>query len=117
MDQQGIGTDATIASHIKKIVDRQFVVCVYPLAPTLCSSCIAVLRYVTKRGVHFEPTALGLSLVLGYKKMNVQLHRPFLRAQMEADCTKICNGQLAKADVVQETLAKVRPDTQMCRTA
>ena len=46
MDQQGIGTDATIASHIKKIVDRQFVVCVYPRAPTLCSSCIGGRRHM-----------------------------------------------------------------------
>ena len=45
MDREGIGTDATIASHIKKIQDR----------------C-----YSVKNGTYFQPTEFGLALINGY---------------------------------------------------
>lgn len=47
MDTKGIGTDATIATHIKTVVER----------------CYA-RRNEQQR---FEPTALGLALVEGYE--------------------------------------------------
>ena len=64
MDQSGIGTDATIHEHIKKILDRD---------------------YANKEGMYFYPTTLGMSLVAGYEDMNFgfSFSRPELRASVE----------------------------------
>lgn len=56
----------------------------------------------------FKPTPLGLALVGAYMKMGVRLYKPYLRAQMEADCKEICEGKKQSADVVRDTLARVR---------
>jgi DNA topoisomerase-3 len=68
MDKNKIGTDATIASHIKTIQDRE---------------------YVVKEGQHFKPTKLGIALVEGYNSMGYQLNKPHLRAKMERKCNQI----------------------------
>lgn len=68
MDKNKIGTDATIASHIKTIQDRE---------------------YVVKEGQHFKPTKLGIALVEGYNSMGYQLNKPHLRAKMERQCNQI----------------------------
>lgn len=47
MDTKGIGTDATIASHIKTIQERRYA--------------------VRNNQQRFEPTQLGLALVEGYE--------------------------------------------------
>lgn len=61
MDNTGIGTDATIHEHIKKILERE---------------------YVNKEGDYFFPTTLGMALVSGYDKMEIDmsLSKPDLRA-------------------------------------
>ena len=61
MDKSGIGTDATIHEHIKKILERD---------------------YANKDGDYFVPTVLGMSLVSGYDKMeiDISLSKPELRA-------------------------------------
>ena len=63
MDNAGIGTDATIHEHIKKILDRD---------------------YVNKDGAYFFPTTLGMSLVAGYEKMKFgfSFSKPELRASV-----------------------------------
>ena len=60
MDKNGIGTDATIAEHIKKIVERQ---------------------YVFKEREFFVPSTLGLALVDGYDKIGLEqsLAKPNIR--------------------------------------
>ena len=60
MERHGIGTDATVAEHIQKQLDR---------------------RYATKDGnLTFSPTSLGEGLVSGYRKMGLQnLWLPDLR--------------------------------------
>lgn len=82
MDANGIGTDATIAEHIKKIQDRE---------------------YVFKEGIYFVPSVLGLALVDGYDKIafDTSLAKPFLRRQMEASMNDICNGLQMPNAVVQ----------------
>ena len=85
MDRNGIGTDATIHEHIKKIQERE---------------------YVNKEGIYFFPTTLGMALVKGYDSMdmNLSLSKPFLRSQMENNMKRICDGQKTKEQVVQESI-------------
>lgn len=75
MDKNGIGTDATIHEHIKNVQERE---------------------YCTKRGVSLVPTPLGVSLVEVYKSIGVELYKPYLRAQMEADMKAIAEGTRPK---------------------
>ena len=60
MDSHGIGTDATIPTHIAKILFRE---------------------YAVKKPQGFEPTQLGLALVEMYDSMNLGVHldKPNLR--------------------------------------
>jgi DNA topoisomerase-3 len=62
MDANGIGTDATIAQHIKTIQDR---------------------KYAVKENNVFTPTSLGAALVDGYNRIGYELSKPNLRAKME----------------------------------
>ncbi len=71
MNNTGIGTDATIHEHIKNVQDRE---------------------YAKKQGISLVPTRLGLSLVEVYAKMGIDLYKPYLRAQMEADMKQIADG-------------------------
>jgi DNA topoisomerase-3 len=65
MEKNEIGTDATIAEHIQKIIDRE---------------------YVFKRGRHFRPSTLGIALVMGYDDIGFEssLSQPFLRRQVNS---------------------------------
>jgi DNA topoisomerase-3 len=83
MDKNGIGTDATIAQHIKTIQERQ---------------------YARKKGIYFEPTDLGLALVEAYEIMSYELSRPNLRAKMEAEMNDISSGKRTKESVISENL-------------
>ncbi len=128
MDRKGIGTDATIAQHIKTILDR---------------------KYVTKTEPEqrFQPTNLGLALVEGYDSMGYavrglllyppthptlayntsfqpppsplsshppthlstsQMSTPGLRAMMEAECKKVARGELARGVMVQQCLVRMK---------
>lgn len=71
MDKNGIGTDATIHEHIKNVQER---------------------NYCFKRGISLVPTVLGTSLVEVYKTIGIELYKPYLRAQMEADMKAIADG-------------------------
>ena len=55
MDEKQIGTDATIAEHIKKVLER---------------------NYVEKRGHLFYSTPLGRALLSGYVAMGFDLGKP-----------------------------------------
>ena len=90
MDKNGIGTDATIATHITTIQAREYA--------------------VRNAQNQFEPTKLGLALVEGYNSMGYQLNKPQLRALIEADCQKIARGEANKEDVVKKCLQ----DMQRC---
>lgn len=88
MDRNGIGTDATIAAHISTIQQRNYA--------------------IKDEQNRFIPTKLGLALIEGYNSMGYQLNKPFLRAAMESDCQKIAKGELSRADVVKNCLAKMK---------
>jgi DNA topoisomerase III len=88
MDKHGIGTDATIADHITKILERQ---------------------YVTKQqpGDRFTPTTLGLALWSGYDAMGFQqLTKPQFRAALEHDLKLICTGERTRQVVLQAFVAQ-----------
>lgn len=87
MDSNGIGTDATIATHIQTIQDRGY----------------AILN----DGV-FAPTTLGIALIEGYDSMGFDFSRPKLRSEMEADMLRIGSGQRQKKDVIMNSVAKYR---------
>lgn len=71
MDKSGIGTDATIHEHIKKILERE---------------------YAEKEDtVYFCPTVLGVALIESYDEMDVtlSLSKPVLRSQVpKRNCSK-----------------------------
>jgi len=101
MDANGIGTDATMAEHIAKIKEREYVV-------------------VNKRGSgrnkveELIPTRLGIALVEGYDNVvtglpnSISLSKPFLRKEMELRMLEICAGSKTRQEVVQQSLDMYR---------
>ena len=88
MDRHGIGTDATIATHITTIQDRE---------------------YATKDNqMKFLPTQLGTALIEAYNSMGFQLNKPDLRRETEAECNHIAAGRKSKEEVTAVLLAKMR---------
>ncbi|KAI7579199.1 DNA topoisomerase III [Hortaea werneckii] len=132
MDANGIGTDATMAEHIAKIKERQYVntqtrtrqpqrddeedsegEAPEPEAPAA--------RGRGARGggggrggntgvQEFIPTTLGMALVEGYDNMafDISLTKPFLRKEMELKMKAICEGRKTKSEVVHETIEQYR---------
>jgi DNA topoisomerase-3 len=90
MDKEGIGTDATVAQHIKTVQDRQ---------------------YARREGggTKFSPTTLGVALLAGYDLLDIQLGKPWLRAKIEKACDEIAAGRASPEAVIASTLAEVRP--------
>ncbi|KAJ2009371.1 DNA topoisomerase 3-alpha [Coemansia thaxteri] len=90
MDKNGIGTDATHAEHIKKIIDREY-----------------IFRSPDK---HLVPSTLGIGLIEGYDSMGLELSlsKPHLRCEMERELRRICEGAKSKDDVVRESVELYR---------
>lgn len=94
MDQNGIGTDATIADHIDKIIEREYVTRV-KLSSGRSSTEV------------LEPTILGYGLADGFGKIELEelcLTKPFLRKDIEDDLKLICSGSKSKAQMLQKNL-------------
>ncbi|XP_060067173.1 DNA topoisomerase 3-alpha-like [Ylistrum balloti] len=98
MDKHGIGTDATHAEHIETIKSRM---------------------YVGLQGDNrFIPGHLGMGLVEGYDAMGYEMSKPHLRAELEADLTRICAGQKDKNVVLEEQKQKYKQVfIEACRQA
>eukprot|EP01068_Selenidium_serpulae_P020823 Selendium_serpulae@DN9209_c0_g1_i1.p1 len=91
MDKHGIGTDATMHEHIHTIQSRNYAV-------------------HTPQG-YFNPSLLGVALVKGYKNFASQgldLTKPDLRANMEADMAKVAAGILQKEDVLRSFITEMK---------
>jgi DNA topoisomerase-3 len=129
MDANGIGTDATMAEHITKIQEREYVITVSrggngnhpanndpPTRGRGRGSARRVRGGVRGGGVTannnptagsgnqlFIPTNLGMALVDGYDKMEFDpsLHKPFLRKEMERRMKDVCEGKSTKEAMVQ----------------
>lgn len=86
MDTYGIGTDATVADHIAKQLERGY----------------AVKDNGTQT---FAPTPLGESLISAYKKMGLEnLWMPTLRGIIERNITAVARGQRSKEEVLAEAI-------------
>jgi DNA topoisomerase-3 len=79
MEKHGIGTDASMATHIENIQKRNYV------------------RLETGR--RLVPNKLGLVLVQGYHSIDSSLVLPKVRSDIEGQCLQIAKG-LAEKDVV-----------------
>ena len=126
MDANGIGTDATMAEHIAKIKERDYVM-------TRASGSGGRSEAVDRGGrggrggrrggrggntsggggggvQQFIPTTLGVALIEGYDSIgfDTSLGKPFLRKEMEIKMKEICAGTKSRNDFVQETLEQYR---------
>ncbi|EGG19640.1 DNA topoisomerase III [Cavenderia fasciculata] len=88
MDSNQIGTDATMAQHIQKIIERGYV--------------------IKDADQLFVPTNLGKALIVGYDSMGFEFSKPALRASIEADIQKIGLGQRTKEQVLRDTIEKYK---------
>lgn len=98
MDTNGIGTDATIADHIDKILQREYV--------TKTKSGTGKSARET-----LQPTVLGYGLADGFSRLgfeDISLTKPFMRKDMESNLTDICNGVKTQNQVLKETLKVYR---------
>ncbi|OMJ28353.1 DNA topoisomerase 3-alpha [Smittium culicis] len=108
MNKSQIGTDATIHDHIKKVIDREYII---------------KLTNGPQAG-RFLPSNLGFSLVEGYDSigLDLSLSKPYLRREMETLLKKICDGEANKEQVVshciqlykQVYLQTVRQQKKIC---
>lgn len=136
MDANGIGTDATMAEHIQKIQDREYVATIDrgrqasdgDDEPERASNTRGGRgRGGRGRGARgrgdsaatrgqrggikvFVPTQLGVALILGFDRMNfdTSLGKPFLRKEMETKMKAICDGLTTKDVVLRESVAQYR---------
>ena len=104
MDANGIGTDATMAEHISKIKEREYV-----QTPPRAGGGRGG-RGGGNSVQQFIPTTLGVALIEGYDSigLDTSLGKPFLRKEMEAKMREICAGTKSRNDFLQETLDQYR---------
>ena len=137
MDANGIGTDATMAEHIQKIQDREYVATIDRSGGTSTMDDSAqdppagrgnrgrggarggrggrgrggATTANSRQGIKvFIPTQLGVALILGFDRMNFEtsLGKPFLRKEMELKMKAICDGRTTKEIVLRESVAQYR---------
>ncbi len=86
MDSNGIGTDASMATHIETITNKR--------------------PYVEVTGGRkLIPTKVGINLIHAYGLVDNELCVPKMRQDMEKACTLIAKGQAKKAEVVRHVLS------------
>ncbi|EAS04755.2 DNA topoisomerase I (macronuclear) [Tetrahymena thermophila SB210] len=85
MEQNGIGTDASMAQHIQNICDREYV-------------------QVVGQARRLVPTELGSSLIHAYAEIDPELVAPNLRSSIERSVDLISQGELDKDQVLQSVI-------------
>ena len=99
MDAHGIGTDATIADHIKLLQTRRYAV------KDPADGC-------------FSPTPLGEALVSGYARAGLAgLWQPSLRGRIEAGIRAIADGDKDKASVLADAVRAFAVDFAAAKAA
>lgn len=103
MDKNGIGTDATIAEHIAKIIDREY-----------------VLTRQEGKTKYLVPSTLGIGLVEGFNSIGFDrsLSKPHLRRevclttsmlmQTEHRMQLICEGTQVKREVLDASIEEYK---------
>lgn len=84
MERNGIGTDASIPTHIENILKRNYVT----LAPSR----------------RLKPSNLGIVLAQGYMHIDPTLVLPDVRADIERQCSRIAEGDAERTAVVASAL-------------
>ena len=84
MEKHGIGTDASIPTHINNICQRNYV--------------------QISSGRTLVPTDLGVVLVHGYYKTDPELVLPKVRANIEQQCTLVAKGEATNQEVLRHSL-------------
>lgn len=84
MEKHGIGTDASIPTHINNIIVRNYV--------------------ALGSGRTLIPTELGVVLVHGYQRIDPHLVLPETRASIEKSCDRIAKGMASKDQVLSQAL-------------
>jgi DNA topoisomerase III len=85
MEKYGIGTDASIATHIGNIIERAYVT-------------------VQAAGRRLIPTPLGYALAKGYCEIDPELVLPQVRSNIERSCELIAKGKADFNRVVDHVL-------------
>ena len=96
MEKHGIGTDASIATHIQNVCTRNYV--------------------TVGAGRTMQPTKLGIILAHGYHAIDPELVLPLVRGQMEAYGTLIAEGKARKDEVLRYALELFRQKFLFFRT-
>nr|XP_018265665.1 DNA topoisomerase III [Kwoniella dejecticola CBS 10117]OBR87823.1 DNA topoisomerase III [Kwoniella dejecticola CBS 10117] len=93
MDKNGIGTDATIAEHIAKIIERQY-----------------VLEKQEQKIKYLVPSQLGVGLIEGYNKIDFDrsLSKPHLRRETEHRMQLVCDGLKVKREILDQTIEEYK---------
>lgn len=84
MEKHGIGTDASIPTHIENIQKRNY--------------CLL------ESGRRLRPSKLGIVLVQGYHNIDSSLVLPTIRSDIEGQCNKIAKGFASRDDVVEKAI-------------
>ena len=119
MDQNRIGTDASMAQHVNNIVDRGYVaLCDHAGTPLRPPPRPGQPRSPRQIGRYLVPTPLGIALMdlfgssgrgqgdVGENNVSpVHLSRPSIRAQMESEVKQIATGSLDKASCLEKNLS------------
>lgn len=85
MEKNKIGTDASMATHIQNICNRNYV-------------------QINGTNRSLVPTELGRSLYHGYQKIDPDLVQPQIRAKIENLVDQIATGTKLFPDVINECL-------------
>jgi len=85
MEKNGIGTDASISTHIENIQKRNYV------------------ELITGRKM--KPSKLGLVLAQGYHLIDSSLVLPQVRSDIESQCNKIAKGLTHKDAVIKHAIS------------
>lgn len=85
MEQNGIGTDASMATHIHNICQRNYV-------------------EVQTKSRRLVPTQLGISLAHGYMELDEELVSSELRSSIEQKCEMIAKGEAEFGPILAEVL-------------
>ncbi|KAK2630158.1 hypothetical protein QTJ16_000978 [Diplocarpon rosae] len=141
MDANGIGTDATMAEHIKMIQERNYVF-TRPKASGGGGNNNQAAPARGGRGgrggragrggrggrgdaatpacgrggmEEFIPSTLGVALVDGYDRMDFEtsLSKPFLRKEMELLMKDICEGRKTREEVLRQSLRQYKQVFEM----